>query len=119
MTREELGKIGEDLALEHLLEKGFTLLHRNWRFNKLEIDLVMTHQSVLVIVEVKTRETAKFGDPWGFVTVHQQRHLISAADAYAKYHRLDLDVRFDVVGLIHNSHRTEIQHLPDAFFPLA
>lgn len=119
MTREELGNLGEDLALEHLIQLGFSLQHRNWRFNKLEIDLVMSHKNKLVIVEVKTRDTAKFGDPWQFVSVHQQRHLIAAADAYVKYHKLDLEVRFDVVGIIHNTLRTQIEHLPDAFFPLA
>lgn len=118
MHRDELGAYGEKAA-RHLLEsKGFTTLHANWRHRHLELDLVCTHAGKLVIVEVKTRETAQFGEPWTFLTKAQRRNIIRAADAYVQRFQIDLEVRFDVVSVVHNQYGTRTTHLPDAFYPM-
>jgi putative endonuclease len=113
----ELGKVGEDLALSALLKKGFTLKERNYRFLKAEIDLVMHHGNDLVFVEVKTRQTAEIGEPYMAVTRSKQRQLIKAAHHYIVSKDLDVNARFDIVSIVHNSYRTVIEHIEDAFYP--
>ena len=63
MHRDELGAFGAHTARTYLEAQGFTTLHANWRNRHLELDLVCTHAGQLVVVEVKTRETAHFGEP--------------------------------------------------------
>jgi len=113
----DLGKTGEDLALAELLKKGFQLKERNYSFNKAEIDLVMTHGSDLVFVEVKTRQTAEIGEPYLAVTKSKQRQLIKAAHHYIVSKDLDVNARFDIVSIVHNSYRTVIEHIEEAFYP--
>jgi putative endonuclease len=113
----DLGKVGEDLALNALLKKGFTLKERNYRFLKSEIDLVMTHGNDLVFVEVKTRQTAEIGEPYRSVTRAKQRQIIKAAHYYIVSKDLDVNARFDIVSIVHNSYRTVIEHIEDAFYP--
>ena len=57
------GEQGEQLACQWLEAKGFSILHRNWRHGRDEIDIVARDGDFLVVVEVKTRNTARWGDP--------------------------------------------------------
>lgn len=118
MHRDELGAYGERTARTYLEARGFSTLHANWRHRHLELDLVCTHAGQLVVVEVKTRETAQFGEPWEFLTRSQRRNIIRAADAYVHRYEIDLQVRFDVVSVVHNRHGTRTTHFPDAFYPM-
>jgi putative endonuclease len=113
----DLGKIGEDLALAFLTQKGFLLRERNYRFARAEIDLIMFHEDDLVFIEVKTRQTAEIGEPYLSVTKSKQKQLIKAAHAYILSKDLDVNARFDVVSIVHNSYRTNIEHIVDAFTP--
>ncbi len=63
----ELGKKGEELAVNHLEENGYEILERNWVFQKAEIDIIAQKDEVLAIVEVKTRSSLDFGSPQDFV----------------------------------------------------
>ncbi len=111
-----LGKKGEDEAVAFLQQKGYRILERNYRFHKSEIDIIAQIDQTLVAVEVKTRSTAVFGDPQDFVKPKQIKHLIEALDHYIVMRDLDLDVRFDVIGIVKNQFKTQIEHLEDAFF---
>jgi putative endonuclease len=112
------GAAGEQLACQHLVEQGYTLLHRNWRHGRGELDLVMRQANALVVVEVKTRSTSRHGDPEEAVDPRKQRELVRAAEAYVDLHGLDLDIRFDIVSVvIEATGRTEIFHIPEAFYP--
>ena len=53
----QLGKKGEELAVQYLQEKGYTILAINWQEHKFEIDIVAQHKHEMVFVEVKTRST--------------------------------------------------------------
>lgn len=68
----DLGRLGEEVALKHLREKGFTIRNTNWRFGKDEIDIIAEKDEYLVIVEVKTRRSAFFGEPEIFVNNQQE-----------------------------------------------
>lgn len=115
MTEQELGKYGEDLAVKHLLQIGYKIKARNVRYGKEEIDVVAETADRLVIVEVKTRQTAEIGAPWMAVTRKKQRHLIRCAHQYVVDQDLNVDVRFDIISIVHNSFRTDVEHIEDAF----
>ena len=117
MTKEELGPWGEEKATSYLLKKGFVLVDRNIRFKRYEVDIIMKKNNLLVIVEVKTRNTAEIGEPWRAVTRGKQEQIIKVADNYVQANQIDKDVRFDVVSIVHNSLRTNIEHLEGAFTP--
>lgn len=118
MNNVELGQFGENLATKHLHAKGFKIIDRNFRAGKLEIDIIAEHDEKLVIVEVKTRHTAEIGEPWKAVTKQKQRQLIKAANSYISARDVHSETRFDIVSIVHNSHRTSIEHIEDAFTPI-
>ena len=72
MEKNELGTWGEDYACRYLIQNGFTMLSRNFRFKKYEIDIVAKKDNEIIIVEVKTRQTAEIGEPWRAVTRSKQ-----------------------------------------------
>ncbi len=113
----ELGKSGEDYACEYLINKGFSILEKNWRHHKDEVDIIATHEDFLVIIEVKTRRTLYFGEPQFFVNKKKQAFMIRAANAYILTKNIHLEARFDIVSVILNSNRVSIKHIEDAFYP--
>ena len=115
MTEQELGKFGEDCAAKHLQQKGFRIIERNYRFLKEEIDIVAQTDEHLVIVEVKTRQTGEIGEPWRAVTKKKQGHIIRCAHHYILEKDLNIDVRFDIISIIHNGFGTQLEHIEDAF----
>lgn len=117
MKHIQLGKEGEMLAKNYLLQQKMEFLTSNYRWKKQEVDLIFKDVESLVIVEVKTRQHASYGSPAQSVSRAKQRHLIKAANAYIQENQLDLDVRFDIVSVIHNRFQTQIDHIPNAFYP--
>ena len=69
----EKGNQGEEIARAHLLKHGYTILEKNWRHKHLEIDIIASIDSTLVIVEVKLRASDFFGNPEEFVTKTKQK----------------------------------------------
>ena len=84
-AHNRLGKEGEDAVAAYLERKGYTILHRNWRKNRLELDIVATHDGELVVVEVKTRTNTDYKEPQEAVDWRKVRHIVVAADAYIKH----------------------------------
>ncbi len=112
----DLGKEGEAIAVDYLLQKGYKIVVRNWHFKKAEIDIIAQKKNILAAVEVKTRSTDVFGDPQEFLKPKQKNLLIHAMDEYVVSHDLDVEVRFDVIGIIKTEKGVKIEHLEDAFF---
>jgi putative endonuclease len=117
MKHDILGKWGEAYALKHLLGIGYVLKARNYKFNRMEIDLVMTDEQTLVVVEVKTRHSAELGEPWRAVNLAKQKQIIRVANYFTKAIQWPDEVRFDVVSIVHNSNHTDLTHIRDAFGP--
>ena len=113
----EKGNIGEELACNFLIKKGYLILERNWRYKHLEIDIVASNNNTLVIVEVKLRSSAFFGNPEEFVTTSKQKKLIKAADFYIKENNINWETRFDIVSIIQNGNELTIEHFEEAFYP--
>jgi len=112
----ELGKLGEDMAFDFLVKAGYKICEKNWRFKKAEIDIIAQKGETLVCVEVKTRSTDFFGDPQDFVDAKKIKLLVTAMNEYVESKDLDVDVRFDVVAIIHNKYKTNLEHFEDAFW---
>lgn len=113
----DLGNLGEEIALGHLRGKGYEIRETNWRFGKDEIDIIAEKDGFLIIVEVKTRQSNVFGEPEVFVTKQKQGFLIRATQAYLERNKIDLETRFDIVSIIISGSKRNINHLEDAFYP--
>ena len=112
----ELGKKGEQLAVDFLLENDYEIVARNYRFDKAEVDIIAKLKDILAIVEVKARSTADFGDPQDFVKPKQIKNLVKAVDEYVTVNDLDVDVRFDIIAITKEGKGYNIEHLKDAFY---
>ena len=119
MTHTELGIFGEELAVNFLVNKGVRIVARNYRFKKFEIDIIGQHGDKIIIYEVKTRETAQIGEPYKAVTRNKQRQIVQVADRYVRETNNNAEVQFDVISIVHNRFRTVIEHIEEAFFPMA
>ncbi len=111
----ELGKAGENAAVEFLQRKGYVIRHRNWKCGRKELDIVASHNGVLIIVEVKTRNNNCFGSPIDAVTDTKIKRIMMAANAYVKFFRMDCPVRFDILSVINTTHGFSVEHVEDAF----
>lgn len=117
MNHIELGKAGEAIAVKLLQAKKHQILTTNYRFGRSEIDIISQSQDELVFTEVKTRNSPFFGRPVQAVSRSKQLQIISVANHFIQKKSIDLEVRFDVVGIILNSHQQEVEHIENAFSP--
>lgn len=113
----ELGKIGEELAVQYLLKNGHKILCRNFYFDKAEIDIIaQKEEGTLIIIEVKTRNSDFFGDPQSFVTPGKIKLLVKAANEYVVSKKLNVEVRFDIIAILKNQKQERIEHFENAFY---
>ena len=112
-----LGKTGEDAAVAYLERNGYTINHRNWRKNRLELDIVAVKDGLLIVVEVKTRSNTEYIEPQDAVNWQKVRHIVVAADAYIKHFSIDAPVRFDIITVVGEADTFEVKHIKDAFYP--
>lgn len=112
----ELGKKGEQLAVDFLLDNQYEIIERNYRFDKAEVDIIARKGDVLAVIEVKTRSTLDFGNPEDFVKPKQIKNLVKAVNEYVIENGLDVEVRFDIVAIVKLKDSYKIEHLKDAFY---
>ncbi|MUH36504.1 endonuclease [Zobellia amurskyensis] len=112
----EFGKEGEKLAADFLLEKGYEILYKNYRYLKAEIDIIAQKENVLAIVEVRARSNDQIIPIAETITPKKIKLLVTAADYYITENDLDVDVRFDVITILKNSKIFKIEHLESAFY---
>jgi len=116
-TNNKLGKQGEEIAKQYLIDKGYRILETNWKSGKYEIDIIAQKYDFLSIIEVKTRTNIDFGFPESFVTQKKMQNLIYAANNYLEQKHLDLGLRFEVIALIKIANQFQIEHFDEAFRP--
>jgi putative endonuclease len=114
-SHNDLGKIGEEKAIDYLLKKDYTILEKNWTFQKAEIDIIAKKGEILAIIEVKTRSSLEFGLPQEFVNPKKIKLLVMATNEYVIKNDLDLNIRFDIIAIFKNNAILEIEHIEDAF----
>lgn len=112
----ELGKLGEEMAVDYLQKEGYTILETNWTFEKAEIDILAQKENTLAVVEVKTRSSLEFGLPQDFVKPKKIQLLVKAVNAFVIEKDLDIEVRFDIIAINKEGKSFVIEHLIDAFF---
>lgn len=118
ITHNDLGRFGEQKAVEYLTAKGYAILERNWVCGHKEVDIIAKDEETIVIIEVKTRKSTFLVAPEVTVDGFKQRNLIWAANCYVRMKNLDDDVRFDIVSIVvDNTGKFIIDHLEDAFYP--
>jgi len=115
-AHNDLGKYGEAAAVDFLIKNGYSILEKNWVFQKAEIDIIAQKADVLAVVEVKTRSSIAFGLPQEAVKKSKIQLLVKAIDAYVVTRNLDVEVRFDIIAIHKNKNVFEIEHLEDAFY---
>ena len=119
-NRQELGKRGEELALEYLLQRGMKLLARNWRCGHKELDLVMEDGNTIRIVEVRSRNFPSQTDPLESIDAAKRKNIIAAAKGFVGENRKlsgGKEVFFDVVSILFNSDAFKVEYIRDAFAP--
>ena len=112
--QSDLSERGEDLACSELRRRGYVILTRRYRTRHGEIDIVTSHGSVLVFVEVKARSTSRFAVPLSAVMPAKQRKL-TALDYLARSHTSGVACRFDVVAVAMGAGRPKVEVVTDAF----
>lgn len=117
-TRDKrLGDWGEQKAAQHLLEKGYQIVARNFRWARGEIDIVAQKANMLVFVEVKTASSINMGDPSTWVTPKKQSQIAQVAQKFLfDYAITDQDCRFDVIGVLKTAASYRLQHIENAFW---
>lgn len=112
----ELGKRGEEMAVEFLEKAGYEILERNWVFQKAEVDIIAKKAGTIAIVEVKTRSSIDFGLPQEFVKPKKIQLLVKAVNEYITINDLDVEVRFDIIAIHKTAHEFVIEHIESAFY---
>ena len=114
-SHNQLGKAGEEAAVQYLIEQGYTIRHRNWRYGRKELDIVAYKDGELVVVEVKCRKSETFQRPAEAVDGRKISHIFAATDAYLRCYSLRVSVRFDVIAIVGSPGTFTIEHMKDAF----
>jgi putative endonuclease len=120
-VRPHLGRLGEDLALEHLERLGFRVLERNYRTRFGELDLIVCDDATIVFVEVKTRRLGtSAGSALESISPRKQRQVRGMAAAWlvdSSDRPRSSELRFDVVGVTvdQSARLVRLDHLEAAF----
>jgi putative endonuclease len=111
----DLGKLGEELAVDFLEKNGYEILETNWTFQKAEVDIIAKKDAILAVIEVKTRSSLDYGLPQDFVKPKKIQLLVKAINEYVTQNDIDVDVRFDIVAIHKENNEFILEHIEDAF----
>lgn len=115
-STKEIGKRGENLALQYMADKGYDFITQNYHFRKSEIDLIFVKDLLLIFVEVKYRSSQDFGLPEEMVSEKQKDLILEAAENYILENNWKYDIRFDIISILAVKDQVEISHFEDAFY---
>jgi putative endonuclease len=115
--KPSVGKIGENLAVSYLEDKGYNIIERNYRFGRGEIDIIVEKNQMLIFIEVKTKKHGDFGDPIYWTTRSKQKQIGRIARGYLYERNItDRDCRFDVITVTWEKGAWKIRHIENAFW---
>lgn len=110
MSKKE-GDVGEDIAAEYLVSKGYRILHRNYRCRFGEIDIIASKGSLVAFIEVKYRKTEWFGKGFEAVSRTKIEKILKASQYFISTHQDRYHYRYDVISIDNN----KITHIENAF----
>lgn len=108
------GQLGESMAHLYLQERGYTIVEKNYRYKRAEIDIIAQKDRLLVFIEVKTRTTDTYGFPEAAVNSKKEKLLVDAAEEFILAHNWEEDIRFDIISVTLTT-PPAILHFEDAF----
>lgn len=112
------GALGEQLATDYLLQKGYSVLVRNYRIKGGEIDIVAQKGGDIIFVEVKLRNSNRFGYPEEAVSYMKKKRVARAIRTFLHTTRMRYGcVRFDIIAITQGSTGTTISHIEDVELP--
>ncbi|MDJ0803052.1 MAG: YraN family protein [Desulfobacterales bacterium] len=113
---QRFGQKAEDLAARHLKRRGYKILTRNYRTRAGEIDIIAREGKSLVFIEVKGRQSTRYGSAKAAVTPRKQRQVAKVALWYLKEtDQMDAKARFDVVAVTQTGADARIEIVRNAF----
>lgn len=117
LEKNDIGKLGENLATTFLIQKGYSIITRNYRHGHGEIDIIAQIHSNIVFVEVKTRTSLEYGTPEEAITKTKQKQIRKVAESFVNDHvNNEVDYRIDVITvLLQKNKKPEINHYENAF----
>lgn len=107
----ELGREGENTAALYLRDKGYSIIHTNYKCRSGEIDIIAVSGEYIVFAEVKYRKNNYYGSGLEQIDNRKQKKIIKCAEYYLASHRCDLQPRFDAIEISPDG----ISHIEDAF----
>jgi putative endonuclease len=113
-----IGQKGEEIAAGYLVDEGYKILEKNWRFKKIELDIIARKDDLIVVVEVKTRTSRFVENLSEIVPRKKQKSIILAADAFIDKKELSNEVRFDIIFIELKDDSYHLDHLKEAFTPI-
>jgi len=113
----DLGRQAEEAAYRYLAGRGLTLLERNFRHRRGEIDLIMREKTCIVFVEVRYRSSPRYGSALESVDRRKQEKLVMTAQHYLQIHARSAQqsARFDVISIEPGAPDPSITWIKDAF----
>lgn len=102
-TNKDIGKTGEDLSVDYLLNNGFKIIERNYRYKHCEIDIIAEKNNCLHFIEVKYRKTNTYGYPETFVSNNQKERIKTASDNYIFEKSWEWNISFDIISIEENN----------------
>jgi putative endonuclease len=98
-SHNDTGKLGETLAVQYFLERGYEILHTNWRHSHWEVDIIASKEKMLHFIEVKTRRTQNFGHPEENIDSKKIKYLINASEEFLYQQPQWKRIQFDVLAI--------------------
>ncbi|MCI9304493.1 YraN family protein [Clostridium sp.] len=113
-----IGKYGESIARDFLINNGYKILDMNYRNRYGEIDIISIKNDIIIFCEVKSRYTNSFGNPIEAVTYYKQKQIIKLSEMYLLYEKYNnYNVRYDVIEVNFNklNNNFKVNHIKDSF----
>jgi putative endonuclease len=119
ISKNTLGKFGEEKAKEYLESKGYEFLVSNYRYDRAEVDLIFKDEKnkIVIFVEVKTRRNREFGEPEESINAAKQNQIKKAAWGYISENVefMDFDLRIDTLSVFLDGKEIILNHTENAF----
>ena len=115
MARHNItGNLGEQMAADYFTEKGYRILHRNWRHSHWEIDIIADFKNILHFIEVKTRRTNTFGFPEDDVSKTKMKYLMTSAEEFLHQNPVWKMIQFDILSItLHENYSADFYLIED------
>ncbi len=115
-THNDTGRKGEALAACWLIEQGYQIMFKNWRYKRGEIDIIARKKGILHFIEVKTSRTTYFGFPEERLNRRKWRNLIVSSMAFLEGFGEEAAFQFDIISILIELKTVKYYLIDDALF---